>query len=301
LTAWLEAREVSFRYPDGTAALDGVTVRAGPGEIVAVLGPNGSGKTTLLMILAGLLEPTSGEVLFGGRPLSTLQDGYRRICGVLFQNPRDQLLAPTVWEDVALGPSQLGLGGEELRSRVESALSALGISHLARRSPHRLSSGQAARVALAGLLAHDPQIILLDEPTASLDLEGRRALEGILLDARRRKKIVFVATQSSDLAAEFADRVYLVVGGRVRSSGRPEEVLSDGDALESVGVDPPTAVRVFRALFPDSPGRAPVRLGELTQELLRRLNGRPHRGWTPPADAGQRSRPANLGRPGSLR
>ncbi len=268
---WLEAREVSFCYPDGTVALDSVTVRADPGEIVAILGPNGSGKTTLLMILAGLLEPTSGEVLLGGRPLSTLQDEYRRICGVLFQNPRDQLLAPTVWEDVALGPSQLGLRGEELRSRVESALAAVGASHLAQRSPHRLSSGQAARIALAGLLAHDPPIILLDEPTASLDLEGRRALGRILLDARRRGKIVFVATQSSDLAAEFADRVYMMVKGRVRASGRPEEILSAADTLESVGVEPPMAVRVFRALFPDLPVRAPVRLDELTQMLLRHI------------------------------
>ena len=263
----LEARGVSYRYPDGTVALKNVSVQLRAGEVVALLGPNGSGKSTLLLILAGLLEPSSGEVLLDGRQISSMGLDFRRICGVFFQNPSDQLLAPTVWEDVALAPSQLGLSGEELEHVVRGALRRAGVTELSDKSPHRLSYGQAARVALAGIIAQDPIVILLDEPTASLDLTGCEILEEFLEEAKARGRIVGLASQDAGFAARVADRVYLLTGGTISACGSAEEILSSADLLTSAGVRPPPTVRIYSKLFPNSKERPPIREDSLVDKL----------------------------------
>lgn len=263
----LEAREVSYTYPDGTEALMNVNVQLRAGEVVALLGPNGSGKSTLLLILAGLLEPSSGEVLLDGRPISSMEFDFRRMCGILFQNPADQLLAPTVWEDVALAPSQLGLSGEELEHRVREALKRVGVTELSDKSPHRLSHGQAARVALAGIIAQDPLVILLDEPTASLDLPGCEILERFLDEAKARGRIVCLASQDAEFAARVADRVYLLASGTILASDLAEEVLSDADLLMSAGVRPPSTVRIYSKLFPNSKEKPPIKEDSLIDRL----------------------------------
>ncbi len=273
MTASLEARGVSFAYPDGTKALEEVSVELRSGRVTAFVGPNGSGKSTLILILAGLLEPSKGEVLFNGRSVLEMGIEYRKKCGVLFQNPSDQLLAPTVWEDVAIAPSQLGLKGKELEIVVNKALKSVGALDLLKRSPHRLSQGQAARVALAGILAQSPLIMLLDEPNSSLDSGGLRILEKLIIEAKTLGKIVGVASQDTEFIARVADEVYVLANGKIVSHGSSKEVLSDISLLNQVGIKAPLAVRVYRALFGDSNEISPLTEEELIEILKRSSMG----------------------------
>ncbi|MEM3371272.1 MAG: ABC transporter ATP-binding protein [Candidatus Korarchaeum sp.] len=262
------ASEASYTYPDGTKAVDRVSLCVRSGEVVCILGPNGSGKSTLLLLLAGLIRPTSGSVTLDRVELESVA-GYRRICGVLFQTPSDQLVAPTVEEDVALGPRQLKLGDEEVRGRVRSSLERFGLMGFEGRSPFRISGGEAAKVALAGLVALDPQIYLLDEPSSSLDSEGIEALKGLLRELKERGRIIVVATQDSDFASEVADKVYIMKEGKIIAGGGLE-VLSQIQ-LEEVGIRTPTALRIYRRLsLPLSD--PPVNLESLIDALRKLLS-----------------------------
>lgn len=174
---------LSYRYPDGTEALREVQLHIHPGERVALLGPNGAGKTTLILHMNGIHMPQEGAVSVSGLPLEkgTVPEIRRRV-GVVFQDPEDQLFMTSVREDVEFGPRNLGLNGAELDARVEGALAAVEVDDLADRSPQHLSFGQKRRVAIAGVLAMEPEIIVLDEPTSNLDPAARRELSGILRD-----------------------------------------------------------------------------------------------------------------------
>ncbi len=260
----ISLRDVNYSYPDGTHALRDLNLEIRPGEITFVLGPNGSGKTTLLLLMAGLLSPTRGEVLFGGRPVG---DWFRRYCGILFQDPRDQLLAPTVWEDVALAPKQLGLDEEAVSERVRKALRFFEIENLASKSPLRLSRGQAAKVALAGLLAHDPEVLLLDEPWSSLDADGMERLIELVRQFRERGRIVVISSQNSDMAAEVSDVVHVLKGGELVMSGRANDLLARVGELREVGIRPPAVPSISKKIFPDdSPA---IKLEDLIGRLKR--------------------------------
>lgn len=262
----IEVIDVHYSYPDGTPALQGVSLELRSGEVVSLLGPNGSGKSTLLLILAGLIEPLSGEVLLNGERISSLGTRYRKMCGILFQDPADQLLAPTVEEDVSIGPRQLDLPEEEIKDRVESVLLRLGIIDIRGKSPYKISYGQAAKVALAGLLAQDPDIYLLDEPSSSLDLYGVSFLIELIQELRDQGKIIVVASQDSELVAEISDRVYLLDRGRVISAGKPNRVLTDIEMLTSIGIRSPTTVRIFSKVFPNAK-EIPVREEDLIRKI----------------------------------
>lgn len=238
------AYNLSYSYPDGTKAIEDVSFCASSGEIVCLLGPNGSGKSTLLLLLAGLLKPQSGRITLDGKDIREIE--YRKMCGVLFQNPLDQLIAPTVWEDVSLGPKQLGLREEELTDRVRSVLSKFGLLGFERRSPFRLSGGEAARVALAGVTALDPEVYLLDEPTSSLDYRGMEILRKMLEELKAKGKIVIVATQDSDFAFESADKIHLFSEGKLIASGGIE-ILNEVK-LEEIGVRVPVALRLYEMI-----------------------------------------------------
>ncbi|HEU4355522.1 MAG TPA: ABC transporter ATP-binding protein, partial [Actinomycetota bacterium] len=175
--AALEVRELAFAYPDGSQALFGVDLRVERGERVALLGPNGAGKTTLVMHLNGIHGTQHGSVTVGGLPVTKehLREIRRRV-GIVFQDPDDQLFMPTVREDVAFGPANLGLRGDELDARVHEALGAVGMEGSADRAPHHLSFGQRRRVAVATVLAMRPEILVLDEPSSNLDPASRREL-----------------------------------------------------------------------------------------------------------------------------
>ncbi len=222
-------RELCFAYPDGSTALQGLTLDVAATERVAVLGPNGAGKTTFALHLNGLLRPSSGVVRVGGLVVddASIREIRRRV-GLVFQDPDDQLFMPTVAEDVGFGPANLGVRGDELADVVDEALEAVGCGPLRDRAPHHLSGGERRRVALATVLAMRPGVLVLDEPTSGLDPASRRELIEVL----RRLPVTQVAvTHDLSFALELCPRSVVVDGGRVVADGPTVEVLTDADLL----------------------------------------------------------------------
>ncbi|HEX9123879.1 MAG TPA: ATP-binding cassette domain-containing protein [Actinomycetota bacterium] len=224
----LQIRDLLFAYPDGTQALFGVGLDVERGERVALLGPNGAGKTTLVMHLNGILATQSGSVTVGGLEVRKehLREIRRRV-GIVFQDPDDQLFMPTVREDVAFGPANLGLRDAELDARVEAALTAVGMEAFEDRAPHHLSFGQRRRVAVATVLAMEPEILVLDEPSSNLDPAGRRELADIL---RSLDITMLMVTHDLPYALELCPRALVINDGVIVADGPTGEVLSD-DAL----------------------------------------------------------------------
>ncbi|RLI11690.1 ABC transporter ATP-binding protein, partial [Candidatus Bathyarchaeota archaeon] len=235
-------------YPGGVEALRGVSCSVGEGEIMALLGPNGAGKTTLLLVMAGLLEPQEGRVLFRGQDIRELGPSIRRHIGVVFQDPDDQLFCPTVYDDIAFALRQLGLPEEEVEARVAEVASELGIGHLLSRPPYRLSYGEKRKVALATVLVYEPEVLLLDEPTASLSPRYIDFLMELLLEGREAGRTFVVATQDVDFAYEVADYAYVLVGGRVEGEGEPSEVFSDPGLLNRAELRAPRQALARRAI-----------------------------------------------------
>jgi len=231
VTASLEVTGLDFAYPDGTPALRGVDLRIDPGERVALLGPNGAGKTTFVLQLNGILTPTAGTVAVGGLPVRkpNLQEIRRRV-GIVFQDPDDQLFMPTVREDVAFGPANFGVTGAELTARVDAALAEVGMAGHADRSPLHLSGGQRRRVALATVLACDPEILVLDEPSSNLDPVARRELAETLL---RLDRTLLMVTHDLPYALQLCPRSVVVDDGRVVADGPTRDLLADADLLRA--------------------------------------------------------------------
>jgi len=225
VTPALEVRALAFAYPDGHQALFGVDFTVQPGERVALLGPNGAGKTTLALHLNGINLAGHGEVRVSGTTVSkaTLRQCRQRV-GIVFQDPDDQLFMPTVHDDVAFGPANLGLRGTELEARVSSALAAVGMEEVADRPPHHLSSGQQRRVAVATVLAMEPDIIVLDEPTSSLDPASRRELATILQGLDQTQLLV---THDLPYALELCPRALVMNNGTIVADGPTADVLAD--------------------------------------------------------------------------
>lgn len=220
---------LAYAYPDGTQALFGVDLRIDPGERVAVLGPNGAGKTTMVMHLNGVLRAGAGKITIAGLPVekATLKEIRRRV-GVVFQDPDDQLFMPTVGEDVAFGPANFGITGEALRTAVNSALDAVGMAHQRDKSPLHLSFGQRRRVAVATVLACDPEILVLDEPSANLEPVARRELAEVLLSLDRTMLMV---THDLPYALQLCPRSILMDDGVIVADGPTEKILADPDLL----------------------------------------------------------------------
>ncbi len=233
-------RDLTYRYGVGAAApaLDGVTLAIPRGERVAILGANGSGKSTLLRVLDGLYFPDSGGVEVFGEPLTEerLQEedfafAFRRRVALVFQNPDVQLFSPTVFDEIAFGPLQLRWPKDEIRRRVGAMLELLEIAHLKDRAPHRLSGGEKKRVALASVLVLDPEVILLDEPTAALDPRSQSQVVDLLIDWGGGARTVITATHDLDTVPEIADRCVVFQAGRIVAEGPPAAILGDEDLL----------------------------------------------------------------------
>jgi cobalt/nickel transport system ATP-binding protein len=243
----LDVHDLAFRYPDGTLALDGVDLTVRRGERVAVLGPNGAGKTTLVLALNGINTASRGSVAVGGLAVekANLAEIRRRV-GIVFQDPDDQLFMPTVREDVAFGPSNLGLRGDELAARTAQALAAVGMAHAAERAPHHLSFGERRRVALATVLAMQPDVLVLDEPSSNLDPVARRELAEIVLGL---DVTTLMVTHDLPYALQLCERAVILDGGRIVADGPTGDVMADRDVMAAhrlelpFGFDPRATAR----------------------------------------------------------
>ncbi|HET6534117.1 MAG TPA: ABC transporter ATP-binding protein [Actinoplanes sp.] len=227
----LEVEGLSFAYPDGSPALRDVSLRVGPGERVALLGPNGAGKTTLVLHLNGILSGGPGTVRVAGLTVGkeSLREVRRRV-GIVFQDPDDQLFLPTVGEDVAFGPANLGLTGPALAERVRWALDQVGMADAVDRPPHHLSFGQRRRVAVATVLAMEPAVLVLDEPSSNLDPASRRELAEILL---RLDVTVVMVTHDLPYALQLCPRSVILDRGRIVADGATRDLLIDEDLLRA--------------------------------------------------------------------
>lgn len=266
----------SFTYPDGTHALSGVRLSVRSGEFVGILGSNGSGKTTLLRIMDGLIKNIRGTVQLDGVDMRSLtpREIYRKI-GLVFQNPDDQLFAPTVQEDVAFGPLNMGAGEEETVRRVRTALELVEMEGCARKAISALSFGQKKRVCIAGLLAMGHEILLLDEPTAGLDPMGEHKMMNLLTTLNREKGVTIVmATHAVDLVPVFLDTLYILSKGAIARGGTPEEVFTAPDDMARVKLRlPQIADLVYRLKHEDRVDfrKIPLTIGEARREIVKLL------------------------------
>jgi cobalt/nickel transport system ATP-binding protein len=233
----VQVEDLVYAYPDGTAALRGVSFRITHGESVAIVGANGAGKSTLLLHLNGAVRPTAGTVRVGDFPLTTATLAeVRRTVGMIFQNPDDQLFMPTAGDDVAFGPLNLGLPPEEVEARVRAALDTVGASHLRDRPPYRLSGGEKRAVAIATVLAMSPSILVMDEPSSNLDPRARRLLIELLKTFHHTK---IVATHDLDLVLDLCPRTIVMHQGAVAADGPTETVFRDQALLERCHLERP--------------------------------------------------------------
>jgi cobalt/nickel transport system ATP-binding protein len=266
----------SFTYPDGTAAMQHIAFKVGNGEFAGILGSSGSGKTTLLKIMDGLLKDFRGNILLDGVDIRKLspKEIYRKV-GLVFQNPDDQLFAPTVAEDVAFGPLNMGLSQEEAMTRVQKALADVEMERSSGKSIHHLSYGQRKRVCIAGLLAMGHEILLLDEPTAGLDPMGEYKMMRLLTRLNKENRVTIVmATHSVDLVPVFLDRLYILSKGQIVRSGTPEDVFTGPGDMENVRLRlPQVAEMIYRLKHEDNVPveKIPLTIGEARREILRLL------------------------------
>lgn len=232
----IEVNELVFKYPDGTRALDGVSLHIAPGEKVALVGPNGAGKSTLILHLNGILR---GEGVVRVAGLDVVEKNFARVraaVGLVFQDPDDQLFSPTVFDDVAFGPIYQGLGQVQVRTRVANALGAVHMQDFANRVSHHLSVGQKKRIAIATVLSMEPEILVLDEPTAGLDPRGRRDLINLL---RELPQTMLIATHDLRMVSELLPRTVVMDDGHVVSDGATAALLADEPLLVAHGLEKP--------------------------------------------------------------
>jgi cobalt/nickel transport system ATP-binding protein len=240
----IRVENLHYRYPDGTYALKGVSLCVGEGESVAIVGPNGAGKTTLLLHFNGILRGSGKVFVFGEEVTSRNLLSVRKLVGLVFQDPDDQLFMPTVIEDVAFGPLNLGMSQEEAIKRAINALEMVGMSYAANKSPHQLSFGERKRVAIATVLAMEPKVLVLDEPTANLDPRSRRQLLSLL---RRLKVTKIVATHDLDAALFLCDKAILMDDGQIVAIGETREIFFDEALMEAHGLEVPPSILALQS------------------------------------------------------
>ncbi len=267
-------------YSDGTVALSNINMTFERGERIALLGTNGSGKTTLLNHLNGIMKPTSGKIYYEDKPLqydskSLLE--LRKHVGFVFQDPNDQLFAPTVKQDVAFGPLNLGIPTDKVKTIVSEALATVGMSEFEDKPPHFLSLGQKKRVALAGVLAMQPEVIIMDEPTSNMDPRATSDILHLLSQLNKQKGItLLLATHDVDMVPLFANKLYILNKGKLVSEGTPKETFSNGELIRQVNLRSPRVTHLFEVLKRednlDVNDELPLTISEARKEIMRLLN-----------------------------
>ena len=251
MTIILETRSLSYSYADGTVALLDVSISLEAGKKVALVGPNGAGKSTLMLMFNGILRPSEGEVLFRGQPMSydaASLRSIRRAVGMVFQNSDDQLFAPTVYQDVAFGPTNLGYAADKVKRYVGFALQYVGLFGYERRPPHHLSGGEKKRVAIAGILAMEPEVMILDEPTSNLDPASSEEIMEMLDELNLGGKTLIISTHDVELAYRWADEVILMKEGGVVRRGTGQEVFGDFELIRDARLKLPLVVDLYSEL-----------------------------------------------------
>jgi cobalt/nickel transport system ATP-binding protein len=269
----LEVKDLSYSYPDGSIALDKVSLKVAAGEIVAILGPNGAGKSTLLLHLAKILEGR-GEIRIKGKDLrEKKRNQLIKEIGIVFQNPDDQLFMPTVEDDVAFGPLNLGWPEEKVKEKVAAALQKVGLSGHGERLSMNLSFGEKKRAALATVLSMDPEIIVMDEPTANLDPRSRRALVKVMKQLKSEGKTLILSTHDVSAVPEVADRIY-VLNRTMVAEGTPRQIFSDAALLKQMNLEVPAISYLFEILncFGYDCEDLPLSMDEAVNHLIDRMD-----------------------------
>jgi len=271
MSSILEARGVSFAYGPGKRAINDLNVALQTPRRVCLLGANGVGKSTLMLLLNGTLRPQQGELFVLGQPVNYSREGLHRLrrqVGIVLQDPDDQLFGATVEQDVAFGLLNNGLDSGTARGVVADTLESLGIAYLADRPIHQLSLGEKKRVALAGVLVLQAEIILLDEPTAGLDAAGIIAMLNVLAGLHRAGKTIVISTHDSDMAYEWADEAWILVNGRVAAQGPAHRVLRDRATLEQAHLKAPVLLELGLAIRETDPQLAARPLPTTREQLI---------------------------------
>ncbi|MBP2030588.1 cobalt/nickel transport system ATP-binding protein [Methanohalophilus levihalophilus] len=270
----IKVQGLNYTYPDGTRALKNVNMEVFPGEKVGVVGPNGAGKTTLFLHLNGTIKNPDGNISIFGKDISSLQTGERiHNVGVVFQDPDDQLFMPTIFDDVAFGPINMGLQEDEVRQRVKTALALVGLEGFEDRVPHNLSYGQKKRAAIAAVLSMEPRIIILDEPTANLDPKSRAELIRLLKRLNRDGITTIIATHDVNSLPELADRIY-IINQEIVAEGPPRDIFSDWELLKENDLEAPDVFKLFKVLtcFGYDCEELPLSLDEAVAELTKTIS-----------------------------
>ena len=274
----LEVKNIKYAYNADYQALKGVSLKVERGEMVALLGKNGAGKSTLFLHLNGIYEPDEGQVFIDGEELKYDKKSllkFRQKVGIVFQNPDDQIFAPTVEEDVAFGPLNLGLPMEEVQDRVEEALARVGMSGFEKTAPYHLSGGQMKRGAIAGILAMKLEVMVLDEPTAGLDPQGVVNLQKLLRNLNDEGITIIISTHEVDLVPNYAKRVFVLVDGLLIAEGTPREIFAQPEILEQANLKVPIVTELFQDLEKegyDMNGDYPLTIDEAKDKFLELFN-----------------------------
>ena len=271
----IEAKNITYLYPDGTKALDNINFSVEKGSMVSLLGKNGAGKSTLFLHFNGIFEPESGEILVDGEKLKYDKKSLLKVrqkVGIVFQNPDDQLFAPTVEEDIAFGPLNIGLSQEETKKRVTNALKRVGMEGYEKKPPHHLSGGQKKRVAIAGILAMDPEIMVLDEPTSGLDPKGASKILKLLYELNNEGMTIIIATHDVDLVPIYSNKINIIRDGKIIKEGTPHEVFDDAVLIRDADLRLPRIAHLVEILDKQDhiklASSYPLTIGEARRDFL---------------------------------
>ncbi|RLG05341.1 MAG: ABC transporter ATP-binding protein [Thaumarchaeota archaeon] len=268
----VEVINASYVYPGGIKAVDNISLSVKPGEFIALLGQNGSGKTTLAKLMNGLFKPTQGTVLIKGKDTRKMTVAEcARIVGYVFQNPEHQIFASTIYEEIAFGPRNLGIPEEDIKQRVEEALRLVDLKKPMDAFPHLLSVGEKHRIAIASILAMEPELLILDEPTTGIDFGRSLQIMRLLQRLKDRGKAVIVITHDLYLAAEFAERIIILKDGKKFADGSTKEILSNKSLLVDAGLSPLQVTLLSESMKSYGISEDTVRTVEFVEEFLKIL------------------------------